>query len=103
MHSIYHIVQSLTSQNPFLKLGIIRTGRIILVAEIWKLAMCDKNRVENVCELIKIVNIWNELNKDSFDKKNWEINLSLDNVFMVNPFLFKGLPRTGRMTISAGV
>jgi hypothetical protein len=97
------VVQYLTSKNPFLKPGINITGRIILADEIWKLAMCDKNRVKNVCELMKTVDIWNELNKDNFGKKMSDINFSLNKVFIVNPFLFEGLPRTGRMTIAAGV
>jgi hypothetical protein len=97
------IIQSLTSNNPFLKPEINITGRVILAAEIWKIAMCDKNRVKNVCELMKTVDIWNEVNKDIFDKKISDMDLSLDKVFIVNPFLFEGLPRTGRMTIAAGV
>jgi len=85
---------SLTHQNPFLQPGIIITGRIILAAEIWKIAIHDINRVENVCELTKFVCIWSELNKEKFENTKELLEVSVKDMSVLKPFLYKGLPST---------
>ena len=96
-----NIVHSLSSCNPFLKPGINITGRIILVAEIWKIAIRDTNRVKYVCELVKTVSIWNELNKEILESAKSEMVVSNEDGFILNPFLSEYIPKTGRTELAA--
>jgi hypothetical protein len=84
-----------------MKSGINITGRIMLSAEIWKIAIRDINRVKYVRELVKTVCIWNELNKEILESAKSEMVVSNDNMFIVKPFLSEYIRKTRRTTVAA--
>lgn len=89
--------------NPFRKSGIQITGRIVMAAEIWDIAISSPDRIKYIGALMRKVGIWGELNLDRVADLDSINPIFRGIVTPVNPFLFQGVRSTGRVEIAAGL